>query len=401
MARPLRPRWIDLIREATAEVLTRPARSAFTALGTAVGVAVLVAVVGAGQTASAQVTASFDRIAFRRLVAEVSGADGSPNTPFGPADIRAVSRVDGVRRAGVLNATQRGPTAIRVRWSQGETGGASVRVFGASPTTFTATGTHLAQGRAFDQGHESRSDRVVVLGSAAARLMGVPDLVTRPTVFIGTEPFTVIGLIDRTDGFPDLLSSAVIPQSTLTAFWSTEVVTSSRLVVETKPGAAEVVAGQIAVAARPQAPESVQVGSPEAPTLLRESIDRDLRSLLLALTVISLAIGLLGIANATLASVLQRIPEFGLRRSLGASRSHNALQVVIESTILGLAGGLVGASTGVLVTTIIASGRGWTPTLDLRLLPAAVALAGVVGLAAGLVPALRASSVQPDEALRS
>jgi ABC-type antimicrobial peptide transport system permease subunit len=114
-----------------------------------------------------------------------------------------------------------------------------------------------------------------------------------------------------------------------------------------------------------------------------------------------LFVGAIGIANITLVSVLERVGEIGLRRSLGASRRHIAEQFLLESTTLGLVGGIIGASLGTLVVISVAATRTWTPVLEPWVPLGAPLLGGVVGLLAGLYPSVRAAALQPVEALRS
>jgi putative ABC transport system permease protein len=109
---------------------------------------------------------------------------------------------------------------------------------------------------------------------------------------------------------------------------------------------------------------------------------------------------MIGIANTTLVAVLERAGEIGLRRALGARPVHIAAQFLTESTALGLFGGLVGASIGVAAVLAVTVCHNWTALLDPRIVLAAPAAGAVIGLLAGLYPALRAGTVEPADALR-
>lgn len=399
MAARQRPRLRDLLLEATTVLISKPMRSALTATGTVLGVAALVAVVGITQTVSAQVSDSFSQ-ADPDIVTADSISQAGAAVALGEDEIAGVLRIRGVRRAGVITSAERELAPVTTRWLPASSAPDGAPVLGVSPESLIAVGATISKGRAFDRGHVARSSRVAVVGVAAARRLRLADVSTRPVIFIGDIPFTVIGILDATDGHPELLTSVTIPPTTMTGLWGPSVVRSSQLVIQTDAAAAQVVGTQVAVAARPRAPQTLKVVSPPRPELLRRQVDRDLTSMLLALAGVALIVGLVGIGNTTLVSVLERIPEFGLRRSLGATRFHNAIQVVAESTFIGALGGLCGAFLGVIVVIAVSASRTWTPTLDAGVAPAAACVGAAVGMIAGLYPAMRASSIDPDEALR-
>jgi putative ABC transport system permease protein len=122
--------------------------------------------------------------------------------------------------------------------------------------------------------------------------------------------------------------------------------------------------------------------------------------MVLALSILTLVIAGIGIANMTLVSVNERTTEIGLRRALGAQRTHILLQFLFETAVVGVFGALVGAAAGIVVVSLVAEARDWTPVLDQRLVFAAPLAGGAIGFIAGAYPAWRASTVQPSEAIR-
>jgi putative ABC transport system permease protein len=123
-------------------------------------------------------------------------------------------------------------------------------------------------------------------------------------------------------------------------------------------------------------------------------------ALFLFLAAISLVIGAVGIANTTFVGVIERTAEIGLRRSFGARPRHVAAQFLAESAVLGTLGGLVGTSLGVGTVLLIAIINDWTAILHPLTVGPAPLVGTVVGLAAGLYPALRAARIEPADALR-
>ncbi len=134
---------------------------------------------------------------------------------------------------------------------------------------------------------------------------------------------------------------------------------------------------------------------------MRDAVQSDLNILFLMLGGLSLVVGAIGIGNITLVSVIERTGEIGLRRSIGATRGHIAAQFLLESTSLGVIGGILGASLGVLIVVAVSAYQVWTPVLDPAVPFLAPLIGGAIGLVSGTYPALRAAHLEPVEAFRN
>lgn len=173
------------------------------------------------------------------------------------------------------------------------------------------------------------------------------------------------------------------------------------MVVETQLGATDLIAAQTPLALRPDNPTALRVSTPRDQQRVRDAVQSDLNLLFVFLGGVSLLVGAIGIANVTLVSVMERTGEIGLRRALGASRGHVAGQFLLESGVIGLVGGIIGTSAGVLIVVAVAARQAWTPVLDPQLVVAGPVLGAFIGLLAGTYPASRAARLEPVDALRS
>ena len=276
----------------------------------------------------------------------------------------------------------------------------SMPVTAASPGLLAAAGVKLLSGTLYNQFHETHAQNVAVIGSSAAASLGITSLQDQPAIFIDGQPFTVIGIIASSQRLPQLDVGVTVPASTALRLWSAPTQAQAQMLIHTSLGAAKIVAEQAPVAIRPDNPTLLKSAAAPSVAQLQHSVSTSLNSLFLTLAGIALIVGAVGIANTTLVAVLERSGEIGLRRALGARPRHIGIQFLTESTALGLFGGLIGASLGVLTILAVTIYRHWTALLDPRIVVAAPLAGAAVGLLAGLYPALRASLLEPADALR-
>lgn len=395
----------DLIVEASYGIGARPARLVMTTAGTVLGIASLVVTIGFAQTAAGQIARQFDAVAATQVIiapGENQLANGSTAASARlPWDAEArVGRLAGVEGSGLISLVDIGEgtiTAVPVNDpSAPETLGPPL--IAVTPGLLDAVRGEVVTGRMFDIGHDTRADRVVVLGVRAAEALGINRVDSQPSIFIGEKSYTVIGIIDGVERRPDLLDAVIIPMGTARADF--RLSGADELQIRIQVGAGSLVARQAPIALDPNAPDNFSVVAPSSGSGLQENVQADVNVVFLILGFIALLAGGLGIANVTLLSVMERIGEIGLRRSLGATTKNIAGQFIVESAVIGLLGGLVGSALGVFAVVIVSVVNGWTPILDIGLVLGAALLGAVVGLAAGAYPALRASRIEPVTALR-
>ncbi|MBK8149308.1 MAG: ABC transporter permease [Acidobacteria bacterium] len=119
------------------------------------------------------------------------------------------------------------------------------------------------------------------------------------------------------------------------------------------------------------------------------------------LTMIALVVGGVVVMNMMLASVTERTREIGIRIAIGARRRDILTQFLFEATLLTLIGGLIGLALAYVVVKTAAILTGFPIALPLRAVGAAILLSCLIGIVFGVLPARRASRLDPIEALRS
>ncbi|MGD9792399.1 MAG: ABC transporter permease [Acidimicrobiia bacterium] len=393
MSAALRP--IDAVRVGAGALGARTGRTILTALGIAVGIAALVAVVGISSSSRADLLAQLDRYGTNLLEVQAGQSvfgDASSLPADAPSMIDRIAPVDAVSAtAGISGASVRRNNLI----PSSETGGIAVQAASLSlPDTVGAT---VAQGRFLDEATESLPS--VVLGSTAARRLGITSLRGSPTVWINGRWWAVIGILDPVPLLASLDSSALIGFPAAADLLDHDGKVSS-IFVRADPRSVESVRSVLAATTNPSAPNEVSISRPSDALKARAAVDSGLRALLLALGGVSLLVGGIGIANVMVISVLERRTEIGVRRAIGATRRHIRLQFMIEAATLATLGGVGGVVIGSFVTTLYARREHVPTTIPLTALCAAVLAALMVGVVAGLFPAVRASRLDPAEALR-
>jgi putative ABC transport system permease protein len=281
----------------------------------------------------------------------------------------------------------------------------------------------VAQGRFFTDVDMDRKENVCVLGAEMVPLLFPLDEPLGHHVRVGSEYYTVIGVMEArrkssaeesSTGTKPAAHRMFIPLETAKARFG-EVLMKQRsgsfeaervalheltVKVATFEDVMPVSEAIRAVMERNHKKKDYDIKIPLEELRQAERTKRIFNVVLGSIAAISLLVGGIGIMNIMLASVTERTREIGIRRALGARRRDIIVQFLVETVILSGAGGLLGVLLGVIIPYLVTYFAGmktivafWSPML-------AFSISALVGVVFGLYPALRAAGMDPVEALR-
>jgi putative ABC transport system permease protein len=390
---------LDVLRVASVGLRTRRLRAALSALGVAIGIASMVAVLGISDSSKAGLVAELNALGTNLLTVMPGQTFFGQAAELPEAADRAVRNLTSVRSTAAVTAISTASVRRNPYIEAAETSGIAVEA--ADPGLLGTLGGHVLEGRFLDSANERYP--LVVLGTVAAQRLGVNSLTVdgRPVqVYLGDTWFTVAGVLGPLPLAPEIERAALIGYPIAhTLFGTTHH--ASTLYVRADPERVPEAASLLAGAADPQNPEQTQVSRPSDALQARADAQSTLTAVFLGLGAVALLVGGVGIANVMVISVLERRPEIGLRRALGARAVHIGVQFLGESVLLSLLGGCAGILLGAAATAGYASVEGWILVVPLLSVAGAVAIALLLGALAGLYPAVRAARLAPAAALRS
>jgi putative ABC transport system permease protein len=289
-------------------------------------------------------------------------------------------------------------------------------LFGVSPSYSVIHSLRLAEGRFFDESDEAASLSVCVLGDTAkVNLLGYGPAVGK-FVKVNQNWLEVVGVLreqlmagaQNTGGaMQDLNNIVFIPRTTFQyRFWDP----SSRMrdeldgvEIRLREDVDSIEVAKIVTAVLNSTHHGVQdftVTIPAALLAQQKQTQTIFTYVMVAIAAISLLVGGIGIMNIVLATVLERTREIGIRRSIGARRMDIVRQFMTESVLISVGGGLMGIAFGFFLAWLIARTAEWKTIVTTSSVVIAFSVSVAVGLIFGIYPAMKASRINPIDALR-
>lgn len=391
-------------------IISHKLRSGLTMLGIIIGVTAVLTTTGIGSGAAASIASDIESQGTNLITVRSGGSGGASSSTLTMNDAEALADPQLHPEIAAV-APEYSATATLI---YGDNEG-SYSVVGATPNLVTVRNMTVAKGSFLSAEHLATNERVVILGSdVATDLFGVADPVGQ-AVRINTGRFEVIGVLEEAGGpFGSSDTQAYVPlpvaQGRLfnapryRGHYTIDTI-SIQAVSEEELDAAELDIEQtLRMRHGLTADEDNDFSLSNQANLLdlANTIATTLQAFLGSIGAISLLVGGIGIMNIMLVSVTERTREIGLRKALGAYNRDILFQFLVEALVLCSLGGLVGTSLGFGLAFLLNQlpFMPFTVIIGTNAIVLALAVSTACGFIFGIYPAMRATRLDPIDALR-
>ncbi len=385
-------RFIESIASAARAVWVHKLRSFLTMLGIIIGIFAVTALISVGQSTNAEVTAQIEGMGTNLITVSIRDYRADLDIE----DVKGMARLEGVAAVSpYISSTY--------TLKNGSTSMEDVQVQGVTPDYADIRDFSVAGGRFISQKDNDSRLRVAVIGQdVAVELYGSLD-VTGKTISINGTKYEIIGLLEAQGSDEETNEDEVV---------MIPFVTAQRMMQQTR--ISTVYASASSSDAVKMAQESIERYMLQYSTedngftvntqsSMLESLDEVTAAqtaMLGGIAGISLLVGGIGIMNIMLVSVMERTREIGIEKAIGATRRDILLQFLLEAVIVSGIGGLIGILLAQFGSGLIGTLMSTSVTVQSGVMLLALGFSILVGVGFGIYPAIKASKLNPIEALR-
>jgi putative ABC transport system permease protein len=411
-------RYLQDIPHAFDNLRAQKTRTVLTALGIVFGVGSVIGMLAIGAGAQAESLAFIEQLGVRNVLVESVPAASVPEMQqrrrtspgLTERDVRILeANIDSLEMLSPRRTIH--PTRVLPKPSQ-----SVPNVYGVRESYGTIHNLRLSEGRFFSEREDKDSAAVCVLGDRTKiSLLGYGPGAVGKFIKVNETWLEVVGVLApqvasnvkgaQTEDRNNLI---FIPFNTFQyRFWDQNAFMLKDdldgIDMRLKPGGDSLRTAEIVTAilnSTHRNAEDFTVTIPAALLAQQQKTQTIFTYVMVAIAAISLLVGGIGIMNIVLATVMERTREIGIRRATGARRSDIVRQFLSESVLISVGGGIVGIGFGMTLSWLIARTAEWKTIVTPWSVIIAFSVSVIVGVVFGIYPAMKASRIDPIEALR-
>ncbi|MBO8424495.1 MAG: ABC transporter permease [Firmicutes bacterium] len=394
----------DIIRMSFQNLKMNKIRTFLTTLGIIIGIASIIALITIGQGVTSSVIEQLSGLGGNRVTVSITDTKAIPG--FTDSNLREFTALENVEGISPSLRSYKPVTLV-----PGETNSlynyvytSSASVMGVNNYYFSLfAGGNLKAGRAINDDDVAFSTHVCVLGETVWKnLYGNYDPIGE-TIRIQNMDFVIVGILNNLVGLETRGNYSVIVPYTvaMTDLQMGLITTFDAIVSDTESMNITVSQMSDICADIVGSTQGYSVTNQQEVMDIVVTITDLILGMLAGIAAIALLVGGIGIMNMMLVSVSERTTEIGLRKALGAKPSVIMTQFLVEAVIISILGGILGVALGVSIAYVASLLIGYKFTFQMTTVLLAVGFSAAVGLIFGILPARKASKLNPIDALRA
>ena len=397
----------DIFKESWLSISGNKVRSFLTVLGIVIGVMAVVIMVAVGETVSKQISDQFsslgtNTIMIRAGAAQSAGVRSGNRQTLTIQDAEFIGQLPDVAAYSPVQNSAAQVIYGNQNWA--------TSMVGAYPGYEQVQNLEMKYGTFFNQSAVRNGSTYAIIGPQTAEELQMPENPVGEIIRVQNMPFTIIGVTrergDSTMGSQD--DMVIIPITTLKKrlFGSRFPNSVNMITLKLNEGADNALAiEQITALLRHKLTDDeaddFQIMDMKQMMEAMDTVTGYMTMLLIAIAAVSLLVGSIGIMNMMLVSVAERTREIGIRKAIGAREKHIIIQFLSEAVLISFMGSMAGLVLGVgLAQGVGRFVMGYDVPFSMWPVVVSVSVALVVGLASGVMPAMKAAKLNPIDSLR-